>query len=141
MKITIVGSSSARVEKIKIRDKLRELGHEPIINPYYERLVKGMEPELAEMIVREHDKAKRQYGFIKWYYDQIVESDAILVVNLDKNGIANYIGGNTLMEIGFAHVHGKKVFLLNPAPTEVPYTDEIDAMFDEVINGDLTKIK
>jgi nucleoside 2-deoxyribosyltransferase len=140
MRITIVGSSSARVEKLKIRDRLRELGHEAIMNPYYERLVNGMEPELAEMIDKEHAKAKRKYGFIKWYYEQIVQSDAILVVNLPKNNIENYIGGNTLMEIGFAHVHDKKVFLLNPAPTEVPYTDEINAMFDEIINGDLTKI-
>jgi len=44
------------------------------------------------------------------------------------------------MEIGFAHVNNKKVFLLNPVPKKVPYTDEIEAMYDEVLDGDLTKI-
>ena len=66
--------------------------------------------------------------------------DAILVCNFDKKGIKNYIGGNTLMEIGFAHVNDKKVFLLNPIPKNLPYSDEIEAMVDVVINGDLTKL-
>jgi hypothetical protein len=44
------------------------------------------------------------------------------------------------MEIGFAHVNDKKVFLLNPVPEEVSYSDEITAMVDVIINGDLNKI-
>ena len=39
-------------------------------------------------------------------------ADAVLVLNYDKKGIKNYIGGNTLMEIGFAHVLNQKIFLL-----------------------------
>ena len=58
----------------------------------------------------------------------------------DKNGIKNYIGGNTLMEMGFAHVNDKKIFLLNPIPEEVSYADEIKAMVDVVINGDLNRV-
>ncbi|MFA6790630.1 MAG: hypothetical protein WCR65_03565, partial [Parcubacteria group bacterium] len=70
----------------------------------------------------------------------IVRSDAILVLNFDKKGIVNYIGGNTLMEIGFAHVNGKKIFLINEVP-EVSYADEILAMYDVILNGDLAKIE
>jgi hypothetical protein len=70
-----------------------------------------------------------------------VGSDAILVCNFDKKGIKNYIGGNTLMEIGFAHVNDKKIFLYNPIPEDVPYVDEIKAMIDAVINNDLNLIK
>lgn len=88
----------------------------------------------------EHHTVKKLYGFIKWYYNAIVDSDAILVLNLDKNGMKNYIGGNTLMEMGFAHVHDKKVFLLNPPP-EIGYIDEILAMTTAVLDGDLKKIK
>ena len=61
-------------------------------------------------------------------------------LNFDKNGIKNYIGGNTLMEIGFAYVNNKKVFLLNPIPEKVPYTDEIKAMVDVVLDGNLGRI-
>ena len=141
MRIVICGSSSHREKKLEIRNKLREIGHEAIMNPYYEKIVKGEEPELLERINNEHDKVKREYGFIKWYYEQIKNSDAILVCNLTKNNMRNYIGGNTLMEMGFAHVHNKKIFLLNPVPEGVSYVDEIKAMADEIIEGNLNKIK
>ena len=134
MKITIVGSSSFRKEKVEYRDKLRVIGHEAIIHPCYEKLAIGEMPELSERIEREHDKVKREYGFIKWYYNSIVSSDAILVLNLEKNGKPNYIGGNTLMEMGFAHVHDKKIFLFNPIPEYVSYIDEIKAMADDSLN-------
>jgi hypothetical protein len=59
---------------------------------------------------------------------------------LDKNGIKNYIGGNTFLEMGFAHVLNQKIFLLNPIP-EIPfYKTEIEAMRPVVLNGDLAKI-
>ena len=44
------------------------------------------------------------------------------------------------MEIGFAHVNNKKVFLLNDIPENISYVDEIRAMADISLNGDLSKI-
>ena len=44
------------------------------------------------------------------------------------------------MEIGFAHVHGKKIFLLNDIP-DVSYKDEIEAMYGVILRGDLSLIK
>jgi hypothetical protein len=63
-----------------------------------------------------------------------------LIVNITKNGIANYVGGNALIEMAFAHVLNKKVFLLNDIPLQLNYSDDIAAMQPLVINGDLTKI-
>lgn len=61
-------------------------------------------------------------------------------MNLDKHGVRNYIGGNTLMEIGFAHVLNQKIFLYNPIP-EIPYyKSEIEAVRPIVINGDYSLI-
>ena len=121
-------------------DELNKMGHEAIIHPYYEKLAKGEMPELMHRIETEHDKVKKEYDFIRWYYNSIVNSDVILVLNFDKNGIKNYIGGNTLIEIGFAHVHHKKIFLLNPVP-DISYKDEILAMYTAILDGDLRKIK
>lgn len=141
MKITICGSVMFRKEMVEIRDKLDKMGHEGIICPIMEDLASGRNPRLMEEIKRNHGGVKRKHGFIKWYYNSIVNSDAILVLNYDKNGIKDYIGGNTLMEMGFAHVHDKKIFLLNPIPQNVPYVDEIKAMTDVILDGDLSKIK
>lgn len=68
-------------------------------------------------------------------------ADAVLVANYDKNNIANYIGGNTLMEIGFAHVLNQKIFLLNPIPDIAFYKTEIEAMKPIIVHGDLTLIQ
>jgi nucleoside 2-deoxyribosyltransferase len=141
MKITILGSVAFRKEMLNMKNKLKELGHEGIISPVMEELALGKNQELLDRIENDHGKAKKEGGYIKWYYNSIVASDAVLVLNLNKNGQENYIGGNVLMEIGFAHVHGKKIFLYNPVPEYVSYAEEIKAMYDEIINGDLTKIK
>lgn len=63
---------------------------------------------------------------------------AILVVNEDKHGQQNYIGANTLVEIGMAFTWGKKIFLLNDIYE--PLKDELLAWDCESIQGDLSKI-
>lgn len=140
MKITICGSSTFRDKMIEYREELKKLWHEPVVHPDYEAMVKWEKPELLKQIEKEHADVKKRYKFIKWYYDAIVSSDAILVLNFDKNWISNYIWGNTLMEIGFAHVHGKKIFLLHSVP-EISYKDEILAMYDVILNWDLDNLK
>jgi len=139
MKITICGSSVFRKDMVDYKQKLLELGHEVIVHPDYEAIVRGEKQDLLHKIQNEHATAKKEGGYIKWYYDAIANSDAILVLNFDKKGISNYIGGNTLMELGFAHVNGKKIFLLQNIP-EVSYRDEIEAMYDVILDGDLSKI-
>jgi hypothetical protein len=139
MKITICGSIKFAPQLVKIHGRLKEMGHEPLMHEDMFGLADGTAKQLKERI-KEGAEVKRKFGFIKWWHDCIKSGDAILVCNFDKNGIKNYIGGNTLMEIGFAHVNDKKVFLLNPIPEEVPYVDEIRAMVDFVLDGDLNKI-
>jgi hypothetical protein len=64
----------------------------------------------------------------------------VLILNYSKKEIANYIGANTLIEMGLAFYLHKKIFLLNPIP-EISYKEEILAMKPIVINGDLNKIE
>ena len=141
MKITLCGSSAFRQKKVEIMDKLIELGHEPIIHSHYIESVKGGRKDIMERINSgEHAQLKIENDYIMWYYRAIVDSDAVLVVNLKKNETSNYIGGNALMEIAFAYVNGKKIYLLNDIP-EISYKDEIVAMQPIIINNDLNKIK
>jgi non-canonical (house-cleaning) NTP pyrophosphatase len=78
-------------------------------------------------------------GFIDEHFAKIDTSDAILVINEDKNGIVNYIGGNTLIEIAYAYAQGLEIFILNPIP-EVSYADEIRGMHPLVLDGDLSRL-
>jgi len=139
MKITICGGIKFADKLVEIYNELEKLGHKPQMHEKMFLIAKGELDEVPDGI--EHYEVKKRNDYIKWWHDLIVSGDAIVVGNFDKNGIKNYIGGNTLMEIGFAHVNGKKVFLYNPIPEEVSYADEIKAMVDVVLDGDLTKIK
>jgi hypothetical protein len=74
------------------------------------------------------------------HFAKVEESDAILVVNPDKNDIAGYIGANTLIEMGLAYYLRKKIFLLNDIP-EISYKEEILGVKPQVIHGDFDKIR
>ena len=70
----------------------------------------------------------------------IVANDAILVLNFEKKGIPNYIGGATFMEIIKAWELGKKIYFYNSVP-RCSFTDELFGMRPLVINGDLSLVR
>ena len=141
MKITLCGSIKFADKLVEIYHELEKLGHQPAMHGDMFKVADGTAPEIEEMKNgAEHYEIKRKYGYIKWWHDSIKKSDAVLICNFDKNGIKDYIGGNTLIEIGFAHVNDKKVFLLNNIPESLSYLDEIKAMTDVSLSGDLGKI-
>lgn len=141
MKITLCGSIKFAEKLVEIYREVEKLGHQPSMHIDMFKVADGTAPEVEELKNgAEHADIKKKYGYIKWWHQSILNSDAVLICNFDKNEIKDYIGGNTLIEIGFAHVSDKKVFLLNDIPTQVPYVDEIKAMTDITLNGDLTKL-
>ena len=85
----------------------------------------------------------QKVDFFDRYYALIKDSDAILIINEEKKHIKNYIGGNTLIEMGFAYVLKKKIYLLNGIPKKcerMHYVDEIVDLKPIILNGDLSKI-
>jgi len=123
-------------EMLEIKNKLIDLGHKVILPRHTEEYA---ELNTSDHMHNESVKNKISHDLIRQYFKEIKENDAILVVNETLKNIDNYIGGNSFLEMGFAHILNKKIFLLNPIP-EVGYKDEILAMRPVVINGDLTKI-
>ncbi len=136
MKIAVCGSATFAKEIMVVKDELEKMGHEVLIPHNFNLYADGT---WALETRKESTSNKVKYDLIRKYYFEIKNSDAILVINKDKHGIKNYIGGNTLLEIGFAHVLNKKVFLLNPVP-DMLYSDEILAMEHIIINSNLSKI-
>ena len=133
MKTAICSSMAFAKEMIQIKNELESLGHKVIIQDDVEAHANGK--------IGEEDKWRKiQIDPFKTYFEEIKKSDAIIVINKDKNKIKNYIGGNTLIEMAFAYILNKKIFLLNPIP-ELSYSDEIVAMKPVVINQNLKKIK
>ncbi|MBI4155213.1 hypothetical protein HY498_03965 [Candidatus Woesearchaeota archaeon] len=73
-------------------------------------------------------------------HENIIKNDAILVLNLEKKGQRNYIGGATFLEIAKAFELGKKIFLFNSIPENI-FKDELVGINPIIINGNLSKIR
>lgn len=147
MKIVICASVVFSDKIIEIEKVLQKQGHTVDI-PFVTKMIKEKKISFGQY---KKDKEKNgdikyreayqdQVDMIKRYYGLIAESDATLVLNYTKNDTENYIGGSVLMEMGFAYVLDKKIFLLNPIP-EMSYTDEIKDTKPIILIGDLSKIK
>lgn len=132
MRIAICGSMAFAERMLEARDALRALGHEAEV-PHDA----ASYASVAIAVEEKWEHAERD--FIRDWYAVIGSSDAVLVLNHSKNGIENYVGGNGLIEMAFAHVLHKKVFLLNPVP-QMNYADEIRAFGPVVLDGDLSAI-
>jgi len=78
-------------------------------------------------------------GMIKQSADTITNNDAVVVLNFEKNGVQNYIGGATFLEMYDAFRLGKKIFLYNNIPNGI-LTDEIIGFNPIVVNGNLEKV-
>ncbi len=142
MKIYVLGSTSFMNEMVDAKKQLCSLGYVGWIHPHYEAFVRGeMQEHLKRWRDGERSLLKRQNNYLHEHYKNIIESDAVLIVNSKKNGIKNYIGGNVLMEMGQAYVNHKKIFFLNSLPTGLPYMDEIEAMDPICLFGDLKNIE
>jgi len=135
MKIVICGSIKFFEQMVEIQRRLEDLGHAVLMPVKFEGVDYWGENNQSRV------EAKRKFGAISRHFDKIKKAEAILVVNLDKNEIKNYIGANTFLEIGFAYYLKKKIFLLNPIPEQGYIEDEIQTVEPTVLNGNLGGIK
>ena len=137
MKIVICGSMTFSPEMMDVGNKLKEKGFEIVLPKFTEEY--ALLNSRDEMH-KESAQNKVEHDLIKSYFEIIKDGDAVLVVNKDKKEVKNYVGGNSLLEMGFAHILGKKIFMLNPIP-DMHYKDEIEAMEPVILNGGFENIK
>ena len=136
MKI-FIGCSKHFYHKIpEIKKQLEEKGHKITLPNSFENPFK--EEELKKMGEEEHIKWKDE--MMKRHEPTIKKQDAVLILNFEKDGKRNYIGGGTFMEIVKAWEFGKKIFFYNPLP-KCAFTDELIGINPIIINGDLSLIE
>lgn len=136
MKIGVAGSMQFTEQMIAMCRALEKLGHEVFMSSFKDRYIGKNSVEIEKLKLED----KYTHDAIREFWKPMQSADALLVLNYDKHGIKNYIGGNAFLEMGFAHVLNQKIFLLNPIPDMPFYGSEIIAMRPVVINGDLTLI-
>lgn len=139
MKIMICGSMTFAKEMIESKEVLEEMGYSVQIPTDSFDIVGGN---------HDHDDLEADYNhcvendIMRTHFKLIEESDAVLVLNYDKNNIKGYVGTASLMEIGLAYHLNKKIFLLNPLPSHLEYrwVHEVRIINPLILYGDLSRI-
>jgi hypothetical protein len=135
--ITICSSANFYREAVDIETTLEHEGFDVII-PY----TAGIMKESGDYDVSHYktwfgdknDYHKKTDLMLK-HFDKIAQGDAILVINNEKHGVTNYIGGNVLMEMAIALYLKKPIFLFNEIPEQSPFLEEIIGMFPILLHG------
>jgi len=135
MKIMILCSKHFYDRIPKIKEELEKTGHKLKMPNSYDKPFK-----------EEEMKKLSKEGHIKWKSEMmrkdeinIKPQDAVLVLNFEKKGIPNYIGGATFLEIYTAWKLNKKIFFYNALP-KCSFTDELIGINPTIINKDLDLI-
>ena len=137
MRIGVIGSMHFTEQMMDVRNQLEKLGHDAFHTGLAAPFVGTPMEERNQM----KWKDQVENDAIREFWRLMQGADAVLVMNFDRHRVQNYIGGNTLMEIGFAHVLGQKIFLWNPIPDIPYYKMEIEAVKPTIIHGDLSLIQ
>ena len=109
MKVVICGSMSASKEMVEVENKLKELGHEVVLPGFTHEYAKM---DTLSKMHTESARNKVEHDLIKGYFNKIKEADAVLILNVERKGIKGYVGGNSFLEMGFAFVLDKPIYLL-----------------------------
>ena len=137
MTIAVCASLHAHYQILQVERELIALGFKVLL-PIGTKKIKSGEWDLKRL-----GWHKRQFksAAITMHFEAIKKADAILVVNPTKLAVKNYIGGNTLMEMGFAYYLKKPIYIINDIPKNMLYTEEIIGVRPIVLRGNLRKIK
>lgn len=135
MKIFIAGSMAFAKQFVEAKKFLEDRDHVTLYASDTEECIEN--PNLN--MDAEHAFAR---DIMRECFERQEQCDAIVVLNYSKNGVEGYIGGHTLIELGFAYYLKQKIFLLYPPePVEqCRYSHEIMHMQPIVLEGDLSLI-
>ncbi len=132
MKIFIICSKAFYGNIPPIKEVLDRAGHEITLPNCYDN--PDTEARYKAMGDKEH--AVWKSGMLRHSRQVIEETDAVLVLNFEKNGQDDYIGGATFLEMYDAFRLGKKIYMYNSVPDGI-LRDEIEGFEPILLHGNL----
>ncbi|MFI5240563.1 MAG: hypothetical protein ACHQUB_02550 [Candidatus Saccharimonadia bacterium] len=140
--IAICSSANFYEQVNEISDRLAEKGFSVVVPLTANIMRENGDYDVSHYRTWLSDDSKydRKTYLMKHHFAKVAESDAILVVNNEKHGVPNYVGGNVLMEMALAMHLDKPIFLLNEIPTQSNFLEEIIGLGPIVLHGELSRL-
>jgi hypothetical protein len=140
--ITICSSASFYKQVLQIEQELKQLGFSVKIPKTARVMEQSGDFDVSHYKTWYGDASdyKKKSALIKAHFEETVSSDAILVINGDKNGYAGYIGGNVVMEMGLAFYFKKPIYIWKAVDERLPLKEEVYGVLPIIIHQDLHAI-
>ena len=140
--ITICSSANFYKQAVVIKMKLEALGYEVCIPLTARRMEETGDFDVSHYKTwyGDADDYHKKTALMDGHFNEISKGDAVLVLNYEKHGVPDYIGGNVLMEMAIAFYLKKPIYILNSIPAESPFLEEIIGLGSKAFNGELNAI-
>ena len=135
--ITICTSSSFYRQAVDLAEQFEKAGFNVLLPNMAEDMKKAnnFERKNYQPWLTDPSKYYVKGNLMHGHFDKVAAGDAVFVINDEKHGVPNYIGGNVLMEMALAFHLGKPIFILNEVPESSPYLEEIYGMQPVALKG------
>lgn len=141
--IAICSSANFYRQAVSAQVELEKLGYKVIIPATAEKMKISGDYDVAHVktwFENDEDYHKKS-ALIRSHFSEIETTESILVLNYEKHGVPNYIGGNVLMEMAIAFYLKKPIYILNEVPEESSFKEEIKGMEPIILHGQLDGLR
>lgn len=137
--ITICSSATFYRQAVDIQDQLNKLDFDVIVPISATKMKESGDFEVSHYKTwfADANDYHKKANLMRTHFAEVEKSDAILVLNYEKHGIQNYIGGNVLMEMSLAFWLNKPIFIINEIPEVSTFEEEIRGMEPILLHGDV----
>lgn len=140
--ITICASVAFYQQVIEVQATLEAQGHTVLIPATAEKMKQSGDFNVShnKTWFENAEDYDHKTALMRGHFGEIEKGNSVLVLNYEKHGVQNYIGGNVLIEMGIAFFLNKPLYILNDIPTESSFVEEIIGMNPTVLHGDLSQL-
>lgn len=137
--ITICSSANFYRQAVDIQNELEEAGFKILIPATAEKMKQSGDYDVSHYKTwfEDDNDYHNKTALMRQHFDEVARGDAILVLNYEKHGVPNYIGGNVLMEMALAFHLKKPIFILNEIPEESAFLEEIIGLGPIMLRGNV----
>lgn len=135
--ITICSSAAFYKQANDVKEQLEGLGLKVIVPKTAEKMHRANDYDVSHYKTWFGDKNDyhKKTALMMGHFKEVEKGDVILVLNYQKHGVDNYIGGNVLMEMSLAFWLKKPIFILNEIPNESAFLEEIIGLGPIALHG------